>query len=237
MKMQKRIFTLIELLVVIAIIAILAAMLLPALSAARERARAAACVANLKQVGLGLVMYSDASKGYFVPMIAAMDTSEYSGPFGFWGRRMVSGNYLPKISSSNNVLVCPSDTYAAQWGEYSFGVYGYNFYTVGGTGWSYDKPINVSQVKRPSGLIAFADNAYNQGDASGDNLAGNAYLSCSKALYGTFAYAPYGRHGGQANAAFVDGHVDGGKCEINDPFKGFFAPWGSANNYFDNLDR
>ncbi len=56
-------FTLIEVLVVVAIIALLVAILLPSLAAAREQARAAQCLSNLKQMGTGLIMYANEQKG------------------------------------------------------------------------------------------------------------------------------------------------------------------------------
>lgn len=65
MREVRSFFTLIELLVVIAIIAILAAMLLPALQQARERAHAAQCSSNLKQIGTAAQMYGNDSNGYF----------------------------------------------------------------------------------------------------------------------------------------------------------------------------
>src|SRR6187397_1320782 len=94
---RRRAFTLIELLVVIAIIAILAAILFPVFAQAREAARKASCLSNMKQIGLALQQYSSDYDGLFPPSQLPSSGANVSWP-------TMSFPYI----KNEGVFVCPS---------------------------------------------------------------------------------------------------------------------------------
>lgn len=99
--MVRKGFTLIELLVVIAIIAILAAILFPVFAQAREKARAISCLSNMKQIGLGQLMYSQDYDEQFTCGILPL-----SGP-GFMGIGW-AGQMYPYVKNAQ-LFKCPND--------------------------------------------------------------------------------------------------------------------------------
>jgi prepilin-type N-terminal cleavage/methylation domain-containing protein len=102
----RRAFTLIELLVVIAIIAVLIALLLPAVQQAREAARRASCINNLKQLGIALHVYHD-SAGAFPPGYLSLKdpvTFDNDGPGWGWAARTLNQMEQAPLYNSINFV-------------------------------------------------------------------------------------------------------------------------------------
>ena len=197
---HNRFFTLIELLVVIAIITILAALLLPALSKARETSYRISCMNKQKQILSGLIMYSDSYAQYLPNCSAA------------WSL-LVSLNY---IKARQGLIDCPSDrtrkpatTFGAgdyysgyAWKTTNQGIL-YNaavYYQSGST--VYAPPKILSRLKCPSQDVIIGD-----GDTT----------RSSNAFYYGYEYpnlwsdvsnnGPWIRHGHGHNLGFIDGHA------------------------------
>ncbi len=206
-------FTLIELLVVIAIIGILAAILFPVFARARENARRSSCQSNLKQIGLGLMQYSQDYDERFVPCGRNTADANYNDPWA---------EVIQPYMKSKQVFRCPSNpeelpmsftpTNARITTNYIAN--GTRGAQTGSSGLNYSRPLDnvdfstgatilsrsLAESTEPSRTIIVLEFTRRAGESGGFAPNFNSTSPGNGQLWAT-------DHLGTSNYLFVDGHV------------------------------
>jgi prepilin-type N-terminal cleavage/methylation domain-containing protein/prepilin-type processing-associated H-X9-DG protein len=203
-------FTLVELLVVIAIIGLLAALLVPALSSSKVKARQTGCLSNMRQLGLGMLMYADDYQG-----LLPLTTHGSNDATDSWV------NTLPSyVGNVDKIRLCPADPRANERLTNNGTSYVINEFLavplVGPFGDLLDERYKIDNLPRPSetmmlfevadnyGPNAFADHTHSRGWFLGwkhvlGDIQPDRHVSGGPALDHTK---------GRANYLFADGHVE-----------------------------
>jgi prepilin-type N-terminal cleavage/methylation domain-containing protein/prepilin-type processing-associated H-X9-DG protein len=208
---MRRGFTLIELLVVIAIIAILAAILFPVFARAREKARQASCLSNIKELTLGLLMYVGDFDEKF-PMCRYPDNTYFPSPIDGVSCTFSWPQLAYPYLKNAQILECPSDDRARP--NYSNGSttnmsrysYGRNYgYFNGDKSSLVAGNIRLAQVLEPAAtiLLGEADNCNRCGPRTANWPAGGGSVSVDELMGGYLDP----RHNGGMDFSFFDGHA------------------------------
>ena len=231
---NERAFTLVELLVVIGIIAVLIALLMPALSAAREQSKSVKCLSNLRSLGQATFMYAAQNGGYFPISHNSLGDE--------WDFTRTPGGIVPGIvwaGGGTNLAVqqCPSYDSRSTTVTDPYTGYNYNTSYIGGgagevtpLGNPHVRPAKMGLVHRSSEIALFGDGQF----TGGTNKYMRAPLTMSMTDIGdgvglaTRAAGTQGyRHLNRTNVCYCDGHAE----SVSDRFTAAGTNNGGAISY------